>query len=215
MAKLYIIIETKKYEPLFSAFSLPNEIMFVNLHTMIYEKTEIDGVYVITPKVFNDARGYFFESFKLNEFEENIGKINFIQENESKSSKGVLRGLHYQKGDYSQAKLVRVIKGCVVDVAVDIRRSSPTFGKYVMVELSDENKRQFFIPRGFAHGFLVLSDEAIFSYKVDNVYAPQSEASIRWNDEEINIKWPLDGINVLTSEKDGNACKLSEAETFE
>ncbi len=189
--------------------------MFVNLHAMIYEKTEIEGVYIITPKVFTDARGYFFESFKLKEFEENIGKVNFIQENESKSSKGVLRGLHYQKGDYSQAKLVRVIKGCVVDVAVDIRRSSPTFGKYVMVELSEDNKRQFFIPRGFAHGFLVLSDEAIFSYKVDNVYAPQSEASIRWDDEDINIKWPLDGINVLTSEKDGNASKLSEADTFE
>ena len=126
---------------------------------MEYIKTEIDGVWIIQPKVFNDARGYFFEAWKKEEFEQHVGRVDFIQDNESKSSYGVLRGLHYQKGDSSQAKLVRVIKGRVVDVAVDIRRNSPTFGKYVMVELSDENKRQFFIPRGFAHGFLVLSDE--------------------------------------------------------
>ena len=125
---------------------------------MEYIKTEIDGVWIIQPKVFNDARGYFFEAWKKEEFEQHVGRVDFIQDNESKSSYGVLRGLHYQKGDSSQAKLVRVIKGRVVDVAVDIRRNSPTFGKYVMVELSDENKRQFFIPRGFAHGFLVLSD---------------------------------------------------------
>ena len=169
---------------------------------MDYIKTEIEGVYVIEPKVFKDARGYFMEAWKQSEFEANIGKINFIQDNESKSSFGVLRGLHYQKGEYSQSKLVRVIKGRVLDVAVDIRKSSPTFGKHVMVELSEDNKRQFFIPRGFAHGFLVLSDEAIFTYKVDNPYAPQAEAGIRWNDPALAIEWPIDPAQVLTSEKD-------------
>ncbi|MCR4774494.1 MAG: dTDP-4-dehydrorhamnose 3,5-epimerase [Prevotella sp.] len=182
---------------------------------MEYKETEIKGVWTLDPKVFNDARGYFFEAWKKEDFEKHIGKVDFIQDNESKSSYGVLRGLHYQKGEYSQAKLVRVIKGKVLDVAVDIRKSSPTFGKYVMVELSDENKRQFFIPRGFAHGFLVLSDEAIFTYKVDNAYAPKHEASIRWNDEDINIEWPIDAKDVLTSEKDLKACSLKEAEVFE
>lgn len=159
---------------------------------MNFIKTAIDGVFIIEPKVFNDPRGYFFEAFKQEEFEKNIGNVNFVQDNESKSSYGVLRGLHYQKGEYSQAKLVRVIKGKVVDVAVDIRKSSPTFGKHVMVELSEDNKRQLFIPRGFAHGFLVLSQEAIFTYKVDNVYAPLYEASIRFDDPEINIEWPIE-----------------------
>jgi dTDP-4-dehydrorhamnose 3,5-epimerase len=182
---------------------------------MEYKETEIKGVWTIEPKVFNDARGYFFEAWKKQEFEQYIGKVDFVQDNESKSSYGVLRGLHYQKGEYSQAKLVRVIKGKVLDVAVDIRKSSPTFGKYVMVELSDENKRQFFIPRGFAHGFLVLSDEAIFTYKVDNGYAPQHEASIRWNDEDINISWPIDPKDVNTSEKDLKASSLKDAEVFE
>ena len=138
-----------------------------------------------------------------------------ISDNESKSSRGVLRGLHYQKGEASQAKLVRVIKGRVVDVAVDIRRSSKTFGRYVMVELSEENKTQFFIPRGFAHGFLVLSDEAIFTYKVDNAYAPQQEASIRYDDPDIAIEWPMDMAEVITSEKDMNARWLRDAETFD
>lgn len=183
---------------------------------MNYTKTDIDGVWVIEPKVFNDARGYFFEAWKQAEFDEHIGRhVEFIQDNESKSSYGVLRGLHYQKGEYSQAKLVRVIKGHVLDVAVDIRKSSPTFGKHVTVELSEDNKRQFFIPRGFAHGFLVLSQEAIFTYKVDNVYAPQHEASIRWNDETIGIEWPIDPKDVLTSEKDLKAKSLLEAEVFE
>ena len=182
---------------------------------MEYRKTEIDGVYILEPRVFNDARGYFFEAWKKEEFEEYVGKVDFIQDNESKSSYGVLRGLHYQKGNYSQAKLVRVIKGKVLDVAVDIRKSSPTFGKHVMVELSDENKRQFFIPRGFAHGFLVLSDEAVFTYKVDNIYAPQHEASIRWNDEEINIQWPINIKDVVTSEKDLKASSLKNAELFD
>ena len=181
---------------------------------MEYIKTEIDGVWIIQPKVFNDARGYFFEAWKKEEFEQHVGRVDFIQDNESKSSYGVLRGLHYQKGDSSQAKLVRVIKGRVVDVAVDIRRNSPTFGKYVMVELSDENKRQFFIPRGFAHGFLVLSDEAVFTYKVDSPYAPQSEASIRYDDPDIAINWPIDAKDILTSAKDLNALSLKDAELF-
>lgn len=183
---------------------------------MNYIQTAIEGVWIIEPKVFNDQRGYFFEAWKQAEFDEHIGRhVSFIQDNESKSSYGVLRGLHYQKGEFSQAKLVRVIKGCVLDVAVDIRKSSSTFGKYVAVELSEENKRQFFIPRGFAHGFLVLSDEAIFTYKVDNVYAPQAEASIRWNDETIGIDWPIDTKDVLTSEKDLKACSIQEAELFD
>ena len=181
---------------------------------MDYIKTEIEGVYVIEPKVFKDARGYFMEAWKQSEFEANIGQINFIQDNESKSSFGVLRGLHYQKGEYSQSKLVRVIKGRVLDVAVDIRKSSPTFGKHVMVELSEDNKRQFFIPRGFAHGFLVLSDEAIFTYKVDNPYAPQAEAGIRWNDPALAIEWPIDPAQVLTSEKDLKQPLMKDAELF-
>lgn len=182
---------------------------------MEFKKTSIDGVYVIEPRVFNDARGYFFETWKKSEFEANIGPVEFVQDNESKSSFGVLRGLHYQKGEFSQAKLVRVIKGKVLDVAVDIRKSSPTFGQYEMVELSDENKRQFFIPRGFAHGFLVLSDEAIFTYKVDNIYAPQAEAGIRWNDPDVGIQWPIDLDKVMTSEKDLKQPFLRDAEVFE
>lgn len=184
---------------------------------MKYIKTDIEGVWVIEPKVFNDARGYFFESFKQKEFDEHIGHhVEFIQDNESKSGYGVLRGLHYQQGEFSQAKLVRVIKGKVVDVAVDIRKSSPTFSKYVMVELSEDNKRQFFIPRGFAHGFLVLSNEAIFTYKVDNAYAPQSEASIRWDDETIGINWPVDAKDVVLSDKDLNkGLALKNARLFE
>ena len=184
---------------------------------MEFIKTEIDGVWIIEPKVFNDDRGYFFESFKQSEFDKNVGyHVDFIQDNESKSSYGVLRGLHYQEGGTSQAKLVRVIKGKVVDVAVDLRKSSPTFGKYVMVELSEDNKRQFFVPRGFAHGFLVLSDEAIFTYKVDNVYSPQTEASLRWNDETVGVKWPIDAKDVILSDKDLNkGLSLKDAKVFE
>ena len=182
---------------------------------MDYIKTEIEGVYVIEPKVFCDARGYFMEAWKQAEFNEHVGRVDFIQDNESKSSYGVLRGLHYQKGETSQAKLVRVIKGRVLDVAVDIRKSSPTFGKHVMVELSEENKRQFFIPRGFAHGFLVLSEEAIFTYKVDNPYSPQTEAGIRWNDPDLAIEWPIDPEQVQTSEKDLKQPLLKDAEVFE
>jgi dTDP-4-dehydrorhamnose 3,5-epimerase len=182
---------------------------------MEYNETNIKGVYVIEPRVFKDDRGYFFEAWKEAEFQEHIGPVDFIQDNESKSAYGVLRGLHYQKGDFSQAKLVRVIKGMVLDVAVDIRRSSPTFGQHVMVELSDANKRQFFIPRGFAHGFLVLSDEAIFTYKVDNVYAPQAEAGIRWDDPALGIEWPIDPQKVLTSEKDMRQPLFGDAECFD
>ena len=161
---------------------------------MEFKKTLIEGVYIIEPRVFNDARGYFFEAWKKEEFEQNIGKVEFVQDNESKSSYGVLRGLHYQKGDASQAKLVRVIKGKVLDVAVDIRKSSPTFGQHVMVE---------------------LSDEAIFTYKVDNPYAPQADAGIRWNDPEIGIEWPIDPKEVVTSEKDLKQPFLKDAELFE
>lgn len=182
---------------------------------MEYKETEIKGVWVIEPKVFGDSRGYFFEAWKAKEFEDHIGPTHFIQDNESRSCYGVLRGLHYQKGEYSQAKLVRVIKGRVLDVAVDIRKSSPTYRQHVMVELSEDNKRQLFIPRGFAHGFLVLSDEAIFTYKVDNVYAPQHEAGICWNDPDINIQWPIDPKAVITSEKDLKAPRLRDAEVFE
>ena len=182
---------------------------------MEYIKTKIAGVFIIEPRVFSDARGYFMEAWKEDEFNEHIGPVKFIQDNESKSSYGVLRGLHYQKGVWSQAKLVRVIKGRVLDVAVDIRKSSPTFGKYVMVELSEDNKRQFFIPRGFAHGFLVLSEEAIFTYKVDNRYMPSEEAGIRWNDPDLAIEWPIDPAVVQTSEKDLKQPLLKEAELFD
>lgn len=182
---------------------------------MEYKKTGIPGVFVIEPRVFNDARGYFFEAFKKDEFIEHIGEVDFIQDNESKSSYGVLRGLHYQKGEWSQAKLVRVIKGRVLDVAVDIRKSSPTFGQHVMVELSEDNKRQFFIPRGFAHGFLVLSQEAVFTYKVDNVYAPQAEAGIRFDDPDLAIEWPIDSKDMLLSDKDLKAPRMKDAELFE
>lgn len=182
---------------------------------MEYLETSIKGVYIVEPRVFNDERGYFFEAFKKADFEQHVGKVDFVQDNESKSSKGVLRGLHYQKGGFSQAKLVRVIKGKVLDVAVDLRKSSDTFGKYVMVELSEDNKRQLFIPRGFAHGFLVMSDEAVFTYKVDNVYAPQSEASIRFDDKDINIAWPELDCQILTSPKDREGKAFKEADFFE
>ena len=180
---------------------------------MNYIQTEINGVWLIEPKVFRDARGYFMEAFKEEEFRAHIGDVHFIQDNESKSSFGVLRGLHYQKGEYSQAKLVRVLKGRVLDVAVDLRRSSPTFGKYVSVELSEENKRQFFIPRGFAHGFLVLSDEAVFTYKVDNPYTPTHERGIRYDDPTVHVDWSItDPESINLSEKDTKAPSLKDAE---
>ena len=182
---------------------------------MEYKQTDIEGVYIIEPRVFTDPRGYFVEAWKKAEFEEHIGKVDFIQDNESKSTRGVLRGLHYQQGEWSQAKLVRVIKGRVLDVAVDIRRSSPTFGRHVAVELSEDNKLQLFIPRGFAHGFLVMSDEAVFTYKVDNVYAPHAEAGSLWNDPELGIDWPIRADEVITSEKDMKQPLLKDAQLFD
>lgn len=182
---------------------------------MEYIMTELEGVWILEPKVFGDSRGYFMETFKQDDFERHIGRINFVQDNESRSSYGVLRGLHYQKGDNSQAKLVRVIKGRVLDVAVDLRRSSPTFGRHLTVELSEDNKRQFFIPRGFAHGFVVLSDEAIFCYKVDNVYAPQSECSIRYNDPTLAIAWPIPEADMKLSAKDTDGVDFRDAVLFD
>ena len=184
---------------------------------MNYIKTEIPDVWVCEPKVFADARGYFMETWRASDFNEHIGhEVNFVQDNQSMSSRGVLRGLHFQKGEFSQAKLVRVLQGTVVDVAGDLRQSSPTFGKYVMVELSAENKRQLFIPRGFAHGFQVLSDTAVFTYKVDNIYAPQAECSIRYDDPKIGIAWPITNPQeLLLSEKDlQHAVSFDEAEKF-
>lgn len=165
-------------------------------------KTEIEGVVIIEPKVFGDERGYFFESWSQKDFDEQVCPIKFVQDNESKSCYGVLRGLHFQKGRYSQSKLVRVVKGRVLDVAVDIRKGSPTFGKHVAVELTAENHRQFFIPRGFAHGFVVLSDEAVFQYKCDNLYAPQEEGALVWDDPEIGIDWGVPADKVILSAKD-------------
>ncbi|MCD8264187.1 MAG: dTDP-4-dehydrorhamnose 3,5-epimerase [Tannerellaceae bacterium] len=180
---------------------------------MNFIETEVAGVWIIEPKVFKDGRGYFMESFKQAAFDEQIGKVCFIQDNESCSTKGVLRGLHYQLAPYSQAKLVRVVKGTVVDVAVDLRKGSPTFRKSVAVELSDENKRQLYIPQGFAHGFHVLSEEAVFTYKVDNVYAPAYERSIRYDDPTIQVDWRItDPENVNLSEKDLKAPFLQDAE---
>jgi dTDP-4-dehydrorhamnose 3,5-epimerase len=171
---------------------------------MKFIKTEISEVYIIEPSVFGDARGYFLESFNLQKFEENVCPIKFVQDNESKSSKGVLRGLHFQKPPFNQAKLVRCIEGNVMDVAVDIRKGSPTYGKHVAAELSGENKRQLFVPRGFAHGFAVLSESAVFAYKVDNTYAPEYDSGIRYDDTELNIDWGFSNEEVQLSEKDKN-----------
>ena len=174
-------------------------------------ETDLDGVVIVEPQIFGDRRGYFFESFSLRAFDEAVRPIRFVQDNESKSSYGVLRGLHFQKPPHAQSKLVRVISGTVLDVAVDIRGGSPTFGRHVAVELSGENRRQLFIPRGFAHGFVVLSEEAVFQYKCDNYYAPQSEGAITWNDPQIGSDWRIDPANVILSEKDGRHPRLDEA----
>lgn len=173
-------------------------------------KTNIEGVIIIEPRIFKDDRGYFFESFSQREFEEKVCKTTFVQDNESKSSYGVLRGLHFQKSPFAQSKLVRVIKGAVLDVAVDIRKGSPTFGQYVSVELTGENHRQFFIPRGLAHGFSVLSEEVIFQYKCDNFYSPQSEGAIAWNDPDLNIDWHIPAEKVVLSEKDSKHPRLKD-----
>lgn len=182
---------------------------------MKFTEQKIKGVWVIEPKVFTDERGYFMEAYKQSLFEEHVGKVTFVQDNESKSTRGVLRGLHYQKGNASQAKLVRVLSGRVLDVVVDIRKSSPTFGQYVAVELSAENKKQLYVPRCFAHGFLVLSDEAVFTYKVDNVYSPENDASILWNDPTIAIDWGIDEKELILSAKDSAASRLEDAVVFE
>lgn len=175
-------------------------------------KTNIDGVVIIEPKVFVDNRGYFFESFSQKIFEEKVCKTSFVQDNESKSSFGVLRGLHFQKPPYAQSKLVRVIKGKVLDVAVDIRKGSPTFGQHVSVELTEENKRQFFVPRGFAHGFVVLSEEVIFQYKCDNFYAPQHEGALAWDDPDLGIDWQIPIDKIILSDKDKKHKQLKDAD---
>lgn len=171
-------------------------------NTMDVIKTEIDGVVIIEPKIFGDARGYFFESFSQREFEEKVRKINFVQDNESMSSYGVMRGLHFQRPPFTQSKLVRCVKGTVLDVAVDIRKGSPTYGRHVAVELTEDNHRQFFVPRGFAHGFAVLSETAIFQYKCDNFYAPQADGGISIKDESFGIDWKIPTDKALLSEKD-------------
>lgn len=182
---------------------------------MKFIEQKIKGVWVIEPRVFTDERGYFMESYKKDAFEEHVGKVNFIQDNESKSVYGVLRGLHYQTGEYAQAKLVRALRGAVLDVAVDLRKSSSTFGQFVAVELTEDNKKQLFIPRGFAHGFLVLSSEATFSYKVDNVYSPTHDASLIWNDPTIDVDWGIKEDELILSAKDKAGRLFSDAVLFD
>lgn len=176
-------------------------------------ETGIEGLWIIEPKVFGDSRGYFFESFSQREFDEKIGPVNFVQDNESKSCYGVVRGLHFQKPPHAQAKLVRVVKGKVLDVAVDLREGSPTYGKHCAVELSEENHRQMFIPKGFAHGFSVLSEEAVFQYKCDEYYAPQSEGAVLWNDADLAIDWLIPEDKVILSDKDRRHPTLKELST--
>lgn len=179
-------------------------------------RTDIPDVYVIRPSVFADARGYFFESFNEREFAEKVADIHFVQDNESRSCYGVVRGLHFQKGNYCQSKLVRVVKGSVLDVAVDIRRGSPTFGRWVAVNLTEENHLQLFIPKGFAHGFSVLSEDAVFQYKCDAFYAPGQEGAIAWDDPDLGIDWQIPADAVILSDKDRNHPRLSECtELFE
>lgn len=188
-----------------------------SIYTLVYMefiKQHIEGVWVIQPKRFGDARGYFSETFKLEEFRKHVGDVEFVQDNESFSTYGVLRGLHFQKGEFSQAKLVRVSRGRVLDVAVDLRGGSPTYGEHVAVELTAEKGNQLFIPRGFAHGFVVLSDEAQFQYKVDNVYAPQSEATLKFDDPALCIDWQVPFEKVLLSAKDKEGMPLSAIKPF-
>ena len=180
---------------------------------MKFTKTSIEGIVIIDPTVFGDNRGCFLESYNEKKFNEAIGKISFVQDNESKSSKGVLRGLHFQKPPHAQAKLVRCIEGKVLDVAVDIRDGSETFGQHIIVELSGENKKQVFVPRGFAHGFVVLSNSAIVSYKVDNMYAPEYDLGIRWDDPILDIQWGISQSKVLVSERDANLPFFSKFKT--
>ena len=181
--------------------------IYINMEVI---KTAIEGVYVIEPKVFGDERGYFFESFSEREFKEKVGDIHFVQDNESMSKFGVMRGLHFQRPPYAQSKLVRCVKGKVIDVAVDIRKGSPTYGQHVAVLLTEENHRQFFIPQGFAHGFAVLSESAIFQYKCDNFYHPEADGGISILDENLGIKWGLAMGEALLSEKDTKHLKLED-----
>lgn len=174
-------------------------------------KTEIEGIYIIEPQVFGDERGYFFESFNAEQFLTQTGiEVTFVQDNESRSKRGVLRGLHFQREPYAQAKLVRVVSGRVLDVAVDIRPKSPTFGRYVATELSGNNHRQMFIPKGFAHGYVVLEDDTVFQYKCDEFYHPESEGGIAWNDPQIGIKWGIPECEIILSDKDLNRPTLKE-----
>jgi len=183
---------------------------------MQFIRTAIEDVVIIEPEVHGDERGYFVETFREDKLETFLGfKVNFCQDNESKSSRGVLRGLHYQLPPAAQTKLVRVIKGRVVDVAVDIRKGSPTFGKYVAVELSEENKRQLFVPRGFAHAFVVLEDETVFAYKVDNYYSPENDRGLAFDDPAIGIEWPIEPAELKLSDKDKRQPKLTEADLFD
>ena len=177
---------------------------------MKFIETKIKDLKILEPTVFGDNRGYFLESFNQNKFEEIVGKVSFVQDNESKSSKGVLRGLLFQKPPFDQAKLVRCVEGKVLDVAVDLRNGSKTYGQHIAIELSGENKKQLFVPRGFAHGFLVLSKSAIFTYKVDNIYAPNYDSGICWNDPILNINWDLEESEILVSEKDSKLSFFSD-----
>ncbi|MEG1573971.1 MAG: dTDP-4-dehydrorhamnose 3,5-epimerase [Bacteroidales bacterium] len=182
---------------------------------MLFKELEISGAFIIEPQKFGDARGYFLERYRKSVFDREIGAVDFIQDNQSCSTRGVLRGLHYQKGEFSQAKLVWVLSGRVLDIAVDLRRSSKTFGRYLMEELSDENNRMLFIPRGFAHGFMVLSEMATFAYKADNLYSPDHEESIRYNDPTIGVRWPLREEELVLSDKDRNGKLFTEVEYFD
>ena len=173
-------------------------------------KTAIEGVFIIEPRLFKDDRGYFFESFSQREFNEKVRKVNFVQDNESMSSYGVMRGLHFQRPPFTQSKLVRCVKGAVLDVAVDIRKGSPTYGQHVAVELTEDNHRQFFVPRGFAHGFAVLSETAVFQYKCDNFYAPESEGALAWDDPDLGIDWRIPADRVILSEKDSRHPRLKD-----
>lgn len=175
-------------------------------------KTPLEGVVIIEPRLFEDSRGYFFESFSQCDFDAQVASVRFVQDNESRSCYGVVRGLHFQRPPFAQAKLVRCVRGAVLDVAVDIRRGSPTFGQHVAVELTEENHRQLFIPRGFAHGFSVLSDVALFQYKCDNPYAPQSEGAIAWDDPALGIDWRIPAPRILLSAKDAAHPRLAEAD---
>ncbi|WP_430817672.1 dTDP-4-dehydrorhamnose 3,5-epimerase [Carboxylicivirga sp. RSCT41] len=177
---------------------------------MEFIQTEIEGLTIIKPQIFGDNRGYFLEAYNHDKFKQHIGDVNFIQVNESKSSYGVLRGLHFQRPPYTQAKLVRCIEGKVLDVAVDLRKDSPTYGQHQSFELSGDNKYQLFVPKGFAHGFIVLSETAIFSYMVDNQYAPDYDSGIAWNDKDIEIDWKLSYEEIVLSEKDKVLKSLKE-----